>query len=292
MLKNAVKLTTLFLLFGVAVASAEDRAVDPTFLYRNLADVPFQPSDLTTDTCRYRPLFGEGDKQTSIVRGVARYGELVVGPNGECKTVKYENEEQIFYVAEGQGELVYRGEMTPVRKGDFAYFAPTSEHSAANHSSAPLRLIVMGFKTPKDLEHGVPVKLPVANEAEAKKQVVGNHPASTLYQLLLGDTTSDRDLLSMGHTVTSLFIMEFAPGGTNHPHHHANAEEVYLLLEGTGEMVAGGGVDGVEGRHPAKPGDAYFYRLNATVGFYNDPDQSKPKARILAVRSFYPGMAP
>ena len=86
--------------------------------------------------------------------------------------------------------------------------------------------------------------------------------------------------------------MEFAPGGTNFPHHHANAEEVYLLLEGTGEMVAGGGMDGIEGRHPAKPGDAYFFRLNATVGFYNDPDPSKPKARILAVRSFYPGMEP
>ena len=57
-------------------------------------------------------------------------------------------------------------------------------------------------------------------------------------------------------------------------------------------MVAGGGAGGVENRRPAKPGDAYFFRLNATVGFYNDPAPGKPKARILAVRSFYPGMAP
>ena len=274
-----------------ALAVSAERGVDPTFLYRNIAQVPFQASDLTTDTCRYRPLFGEGDKQTSIVKGVARYGELVIDSKGQCKTVAYDGEEQIFYVVEGEGEILYRGEITPVRKGDFAYFAPSSEHSAANSSGSALRLIVMGFKTPKDLEHGVPVKLPIANEAEAKKQVVGNHPPSTLYQLLLGDTRSDRDLLSVGHTVTSLFIMEFAPGGTNFPHHHANAEEIYLLLEGTGEMVAGGGIDGIEGKHPAKAGDAYFYRLNATVGFYNDPDPSKPKARILAVRSFYPGMS-
>jgi hypothetical protein len=44
-------------------------------------------------------------------------------------------------------------------------------------------------------------------------------------------------------------------------------------------------MDGVEGRHASKPGDAYFFRLNCTVGFYNVPDA---KARILAVRSRYP----
>ena len=55
-------------------------------------------------------------------------------------------------------------------------------------------------------------------------------------------------------------------------------------------MVAGGGAGGVEGRHPTKAGDAYFYRLNATVGFYSDPSPSAGKARILAVRSLYPGM--
>src|SRR5690606_20887300 len=136
--------------------------------------------------------------------------------------------------------------------------------------------------------HGAPVKLPIAHESEAEKQVVGNHPPSTLYQLLLGATDSKRDLLAVGHTVTSLFIMEFTPGGTNHPHHHPTEEEVYLLLEGSGEMVAGGGMDGVEGRRPAKPGDAYFYRLNATVGFYADPSPNAGKARILAVRSRYP----
>ena len=40
------------------------------------------------------------------------------------------------------------------------------------------------------------------------------------------------------------------------------------MLSGHGEMVADGGMDGLEGRHPAKAGDAYFFRLNCTVGFY------------------------
>jgi uncharacterized RmlC-like cupin family protein len=83
--------------------------------------------------------------------------------------------------------------------------------------------------------------------------------------------------------------MEIDPGGTNFPHHHANAEEIYLVLSGHGDIVAGEGVDGIEGRRPAKPGDAYFYRLNATVGYYSAPGVH---SGILCVRSYYPGMAP
>jgi hypothetical protein len=65
------------------------------------------------------------------------------------------------------------------------------------------------------------------------------------------------------------------------------AEEIYLVLDGEGQMVAGGGLDGVEGLHPAKSGDAYYFRPNCTVGFYN---QTRPalKAHILAVRAFVP----
>jgi hypothetical protein len=59
------------------------------------------------------------------------------------------------------------------------------------------------------------------------------------------------------------------------------------VLDGHGDMVAGGGVDGIEGRHPARAGDAYFFRLNCTVGFYNS-NEPGAKARILAVRSLYP----
>jgi hypothetical protein len=46
-------------------------------------------------------------------------------------------------------------------------------------------------------------------------------------------------------------------------------------------------MDGVEGRFPAKAGDAYYFRPNCTVGFYN---QNKPgaKAYILAVRARIP----
>jgi len=102
---------------------------------------------------------------------------------------------------------------------------------------------------------------------------------------MVGDRKSTRDKIAAGLVVTSLFVMEFAPEGTNFPHHHETEEEIYLVLDGHGEMVADGGMDGIEGRHPASAGDAYFFRLNCTVGFYNSNDS---KAHILAVRSRFP----
>lgn len=265
-----------------------ERKVDPTFLYRALADVVPKHSVLTTRSCSYRPLFGEGDSESSMLKGIARYGEITVESQGRSEVVNYPEEEQIYFVLEGQGTLLYGREEVPIQPEDFVYFPPGVDHGVTNPSGEPLRLIVMGFRMPKDAKVAVPAWPLMANASQARKQVVGGHPPSTLFQLLLGDINSQRDVIAASHLVTSLFIMEFEPGGTNHPHHHPDEEEIYLVLEGDGEMVAGGGMDGVEGRHPAKEGDAYFFRLNCTVGFYASEDASASKARILAVRSRYP----
>jgi mannose-6-phosphate isomerase-like protein (cupin superfamily) len=132
-----------------------------------------------------------------------------------------------------------------------------------------------------------PDKPLLANWDDVKLQQVGGHPATTLYRLMMGDTKSTRDRIAAGHLLTSLFIMEFAPGGTNLPHHHDREEEIYFVIQGRGDMVAGGGTGGVENRVPVREGDAFFFRLNCTVGFYSaqEPDN---KALILAVRSLYP----
>jgi len=278
-------------IFPPAIDAAE-RSVDPTFLYRAIDKVEPAVSDVSTGTCRYKPLFGKGDAANAIVKGVARYGEITVDPGGSCGTVTYPTEEQILFVLNGNGKLNYAGAASPLKAEDFAYLPPTVAHGLSNDSSGPLRAIVMGFHIPKGTRITAPAKALIANTSQAKKQVVGNHPPSTLYQLLMGDWTSRRDVIAAGHIFTSLFIMDFTPGGTNFPHHHLKEEEIYLVLDGKGEIVAGGGMDGVEGRHPAKPGDAYFYRANATVGFYADDSPGAGKARILAIRSRFPGLDP
>jgi len=268
---------------------AADSSVDATFLYRRLDRVQAAPSELTTATCRYKPLFGAGDSQTGILKGVARFGEMTVDAGGGSARVAYPSEEQVYLVLEGRGVLRYGPDEHPLETEDFLYLPPGVEHAVSNPQGAPLRILVMGYHVPKDVKVITPDKLLIANTRQAKKQVVGNHPSSTLYQLLLGDVNSKRDVIAAGHVLTSLFLMDIAPGGTNQPHRHAREEEIYLLLEGKGDMVAGGGIDGIEGRHPATAGDAYFIRPNTTVGFYSDDSAGAGHARVLAVRSLYAG---
>jgi quercetin dioxygenase-like cupin family protein len=272
------------LMLSVLPLVASERTVDPTFLHRYVPNVREQKSDVTTATCHYTPLFGAGDSQTSVPRSVARFGEITVDAGGRCEAVAYPVEEQAIVILDGAGTLDAAGQNLALRKHDFLYLPPGVRHAMASDSGA--RILVMGFRIPGGLRASAPAKPLVANIDDVKWQTVSGHPDSVLYQLLIGGKNSKRDKIAAGEVITSLFIMEFEPGGTNFPHHHDKAEEIYLVLDGAGDMVAGGGTDGVEGRHPARAGDAYFFRLNCTVGFYASKDA--PKARILAVRSLYP----
>jgi mannose-6-phosphate isomerase-like protein (cupin superfamily) len=277
----------LFAAACCVLAHAADRTVDPTFLHRYVPDAREASTEITGAGSHYRALFGAGEAPSPVVRGVARFGELTVDPGASTPQVKYPAEEQAWVVLSGAGILTYASEKAPVRANDFFYVPPAVAHALACTSPGPCRVVIMGFKMPAGTAAEPPRKLDVANFADVKLQTVGNHPDSVQYRLMMGDTKSTRDRIAAAHVLTSLYLMEFAPGGTNFPHHHETEEEIYLVLNGHGEMVAGGGIDGVEGRHLAKAGDAYFYRLNCTVGFYASRDGSEP-ARILAVRSRFP----
>ncbi len=271
------------LLYACLLTAGEPRTVEPTFLRRYVPDTAEQRADVTTPTCHYKPIFGAGDR---VLKGISRFGEMTVDPGGESARLSYPDEEQIYVVLDGAGTLEGGAPSRAIRKHDFLYLGPGLAHALKNAGGSPCRILVMGFRVPKGTATGA-APPPIANMDDVPLQTVEGHPASTQYRLLLGGVESKRDRIAAGRTVTSLFLMEFAPGGTNFPHHHERAEEIYYVLDGTGEMVAGGGMDGVEGRHPTKPGDAWFFRLNCTVGFYS---ASGSKARILAVRSWYPGM--
>ncbi len=277
-------------LFAIVCASllhGEERTIDPTFLYRDSSTAVEQPSEITTATCHYKPLFGKGDSEASAVVGVARYGEVVIDPKGACATVQYPEEDQVYVVLHGSGSAKYGEEDVALREEDYLYLPSTIPHSLANPSTVPLVAVIMGFKT-NGFEKAIPPVHPLkANIEDVPTALVSGHPESTRYRLLMGDADSKRDRIAAGRVLTSLFLMEIAPSGTNFPHHHEREEEIYLVLDGHGTMVAGGGMDGIAGRHPAKAGDAYFFRLNATVGYYS---AAKVKSRILCVRSWYPGM--
>jgi mannose-6-phosphate isomerase-like protein (cupin superfamily) len=280
------RLVLMLFVIGTA-AVAQQRTVDPTWLYRNSSSLPQHQIDVSTGSCHYTAIFGEGDTEVRFPISVARFGELTVEPHGSCQAVEYSREEELFFVLQGSGTLQYRGESHSLSKNDFTYIPPTVRHSISNSSDQLLRVVITTVRIPKETSLSAPAKLEVANLAELKEQTVEGHPNSVLYKLLIGPRTAKRDRINATYQAADFFLMDFAPAGTNFPHHHEIAEEIYLVLDGQGQMAAGGGMDGVEGLHHATAGDAYYFRPNCTVGLYNQK-AAGAKAHILAVRVFVP----
>ena len=288
MRKQFVVLVALLLLVGLQAAA------EPFFLQRRLADVRPQSDDLTANARRatYKPVFGVGDADAGKLVGVARYGELTVGPGGESAMVSYPAEEQLYYVLEGAGTLLYADQKVSVKQDDFMYLPVNVKHGIANSGRAPVRVIVMGYKIPAGRDAPAPPKLQIASAADVQLQVLASHGPTTQFKLLMGQTTSQRDRLASASEMTSLFIMDFAAGGTNIPHSHATEEEIYLVLRGSGEIVAGRNTEGQDARHPVKEGAVFFYGPGTRVGFYSAAKEGEPHDVILAVRSRLPNSGP
>jgi mannose-6-phosphate isomerase-like protein (cupin superfamily) len=267
---------------------AQERKVDPTWLHRYVPDLSEKRTDFSSSSCRYTPVFGEGDAEPHALQSVTRFGEITVEGHGVCEPVDYPRQEELFFVLDGNGVLHYAGETHSMRKDDFAYVPSAVRHSLSAASDQPFRVVIATVRIASETPIAQPPAAPlVGNLDELKEQTVEGHPASVLYKLLIGPHTGTRDRINATYEVADFFLMDFAPGGTNFPHHHEVAEEIYLVLDGEGKMVAGGGMDGVAGLHPAKAGDAYYFRPNCTVGFYNQ-SVTAAKAHILALRSFVP----
>ena len=265
-------------------------AADPMFLRRSVASIKPQDADLTAfaKAASYKPIFGIGDAEERKLQGVARYGELTVGPGGSSAAVNFLAEEQIYYILEGNGTLLYGDEKVPVKKDDFMYLPVGVKHGIANSSSAPVRLLVMGYAIPAGKQIAPTPKLLLATSSDVPLQALASHGPTTQFKLLMGTTQSTRDKLAAASQMVSLFIMDFAPGGTNIPHTHATEEEIYYVLRGSGELVAGKTADGKEARFPVKQGDAFYYGPGTLVGFYSGAKDGGQHDLILAVRSSLP----
>ena len=131
-----MRLTRLTIVFAASTCLF---AADPIFLRRQVSDVRPQPDDLTANAkqASYKPLFGIGDKDADQLQGVARYGELTVAPGGTSAIVSYPAEEQMYFIEDGRGTLLYGDEKAPVKKNDFLYLPVGVRHGVANASDAP-----------------------------------------------------------------------------------------------------------------------------------------------------------
>jgi mannose-6-phosphate isomerase-like protein (cupin superfamily) len=293
-----MKTVPMVLLTFALTLSAQEPKVAPTWLHRYVPSLPEWSTDFSfaswhgryfkIDSCHYTPIFGEGDSDANVLQSVERFGEVTIDPHGYCTVTGYLQQEEVYFVLSGSGILKYEKIAQPIRKNDFFYVPTDIRNSLANSSDQPLRLIRATVKIPPEISTAAPPPKPlVANLDELREQTVEGHPTSVLYKLLIGPRSANRDRINAAYEVADFFLMDFAPGGTNSPHHHEVEEEIYLVLDGEGTMVAGSGPDGVEGLYPAKAGDAYYFRPNCTVGFYNK-DAPGAKAHILALRAYVP----
>jgi len=283
-----IRLGAAVLLTNIVLAGTCAVAAEPISLRRSLADVREQSVDLSTATAHYKPLFGIGDPDAGLVKGIERFGELTIAPAGASEIASYPDVEGIFFILAGSGTLHYEEKKVPVKENDFMYLPVGVEHGISNQSKEPLRLLVMGYRIPAEANVPSTPKLMKASADDVKQQVLSGHGPSTQFKLLLGTTESKRDKLAAARQINSLFLMDFAPGGTNIPHRHAKEEEIYYVLRGHGDMVAGTDPNGKEMRYPARQGDAFYFAPGTLIGFYSDTPKDEGHAQILAVRSACP----
>ena len=216
--------------------------------------------------CHYQAIFGEGDDENRNLRSVSRFGEVTIDPEGSCQTWVIRSRKKNFTLSFEATATLHYGDQTYRHAGERFHLLATGDErillrTAPNGLSS---VIVMGFKIPSKISlRAASAEPKIVNMDDLKEETVDGHPTSVLYKLLAGPRSGKRDAIDDAYVVTSLFWMDFAPGGTNFPHHHETAEEIYLVIDGEGDMVAGGGMDGIEGRHPAKAGDAYYFRPTA-----------------------------
>lgn len=257
------------------------------YLSRFVPNLAYGDADLTdgTTTATYKPIFGEGDKDEKRLNGISRMGELTVQPGGASAVVSRPKEEYVLFVTEGKGSLLYAHEKAPLKQHDFLYIPAGVSHGISNHGKTPIKVLIMGYKLPQGIVYEPKDDLQIANAGEVELQVLGSHGPTTQYKLLMGDTASTRDRLASASQMKSLFIMDFAPHGTNNPHRHRSQEEVYFVLQGNGYMVAGLDAHGNVERHPSQVGDAFYWAAGTEVGFYSLNKAGEEHSIILAIRS-------
>jgi mannose-6-phosphate isomerase-like protein (cupin superfamily) len=142
------------------------REIAPTWLHRYIPKIPVKATDISTASCRYQPIFGEGDTEAQLPRSVARVGEVTIDPHGNCNAVSYAGEEQIYYILSGKGILSYGSEKTQVKQDDYMYLPPGIRHGLADDSGAPLKFVVMGFRIPAGTPIVAPPNLQIANSSD------------------------------------------------------------------------------------------------------------------------------
>ncbi len=111
----------------------------------------------------------------------------------------------------------------------------------------------------------------IRSVSKIPRKVSPGHGETTLYQHVFGSGTSDEKLTK---TIRGFWRMTVKPGGTNKLHTHADQEQIYFVVRGSGMVSVG------DEKARLKAGDAVYLPPRLSHAFYNDTE--KP-CTILAV---------
>jgi len=163
---------------------AQDPKVEPTWLHRYVPTLKETTSELSSVTCHYKPIFGQGDTERRLPKTVTRFAVATVTANGACPTVHNDREEAIYFMLKGSGVL-RSGEATfPIRANDFTYLAPGTKHSIANNSQDEVQVLVIGLKILPGMAIAAPASPPkVVSLDDLKEETVEGHPTSVVSPL-------------------------------------------------------------------------------------------------------------
>src|SRR5262245_55301309 len=75
---DPMRMRLAVLLLVPATLFSDDRTLEPTWLHRDLSAAREHVTDITTASCHYAPLFGEGDSESRYPLSVSRFGELTI----------------------------------------------------------------------------------------------------------------------------------------------------------------------------------------------------------------------
>src|SRR6516162_2612900 len=104
--RTKLKIRLLLLLLSSPVLAQEGK-VDATWLHRYVPQGSETRATLTSPSCHYQAIFGEGDGEKRILRSVVRFAEVRLDAHGACQCTLYDREEEIYFVLAGKGDLQY-----------------------------------------------------------------------------------------------------------------------------------------------------------------------------------------
>src|SRR5512140_3484661 len=96
-------------------------AAESQYLQRSLQSANEFRMGLSAPSAHYFAMFGKGDDSSSVIKGLIRYGNLIVDPDGKSETAEFQDEEQVAYVVEGTGMITCYNVTLPVSMNDFIY---------------------------------------------------------------------------------------------------------------------------------------------------------------------------